>query len=174
MPYFADGSSKYKLMILYFLKAVHTELTREQLTTVFAWRNMISYFDLQSALAELEQESFVAAVPRAYGQAYAITAAGEETLQMFEEQLPQSLRDDLLIHAESQRDELRRETQFSTYHEQNPYGGVDVMLSILERENATLRLRVRLPDAQTASEVCKAWPDRAQRVYQAVIKELTE
>lgn len=74
---------------------------------------MIPYFELQSAIYELEEEGFLAAVPRPYGQAYCLTPKGKETLGMFVERLPQSVRDDLTDYADAlPRETAQRNTVF--------------------------------------------------------------
>ena len=95
MAFFSDGFTKSKLMVLYFLNELSVDLTKEQIATFSAAYELIPYFELQSAIYELEEEGFLAAVPRPYGQAYCLTPKGKETLGMFVERLPQSVRDDL-------------------------------------------------------------------------------
>ena len=123
MAFFSDGFTKSKLMVLYFLKELSVNLTKEQIATFSAAYELIPYFELQSAIYELEEEGFLAAVPRPYGQAYCLTPKGEETLDMFVERLPQSVRDDLTNYADACRDKLRRETQFSASSEKAGMGG---------------------------------------------------
>lgn len=117
MAFFSDGFTKSKLMVLYFLNELSVDLTKEQIATFSAAYELIPYFELQSAIYELEEEGFLAAVPRPYGQAYCLTPKGKETLGMFVERLPQSVRDDLTDYADACREKLRRETQFSAASE---------------------------------------------------------
>ena len=87
MAFFSDGFTKSKLMVLYFLNELSVDLTKEQIATFSAAYELIPYFELQSAIYELEEEGFLAAVPRPYGQAYCLTPKGKETLGMFVERL---------------------------------------------------------------------------------------
>ena len=91
MAFFSEGYTKSKLMVLYFLNELSVDLTKEQIATFSAAYELIPYFELQSAIYELEEEGFLAAVPRPYGQAYCLTPKGKETLGMFVERLPQSV-----------------------------------------------------------------------------------
>lgn len=84
---------------------------REQIHRAMVENDCMSYFDFQTAMYEMEQDGMIAAIPRAFGQAYRITAPGESVLSMFEESLPFSLRQRLTDYADSARESMRLETQ---------------------------------------------------------------
>ncbi|MEG1548597.1 MAG: DUF4364 family protein [Clostridia bacterium] len=172
MSYFMDGFSKDKLTILFFLDTLGTELTREQITTAAAEREIVPFFELQSAVYEMEEAGFLAAVPRTWGQVYAVTEKGRETLMMFLEQLPISLREDLANYADECREKLLRETQFSSCYEKSSNGGYLATLKILERNDILLQVSILLPDADNVRAICRKWPDRAESVYKSIISEL--
>ena len=56
MSYFSDGFTKNKLIVLYVLREHGLELTREQFTTLSGERELMPFFELQSAVSELEEE----------------------------------------------------------------------------------------------------------------------
>ena len=171
MPFFAEGESRDKLTLLYFLDKVKCELTREQLTTAAAAGDLLSFFELQNAVNELEESGLLAAVPRPYGQAYAITPAGAETLGMFYEQLPLSLREDIDDYAARCADKLRRDTQYYSAYEKRE-AGYAVTLKIMERSSELLALSVVMPDIDSAKNACATWPEHAEALYKHVVAEL--
>ena len=170
MAFFSDGFTKSKLMVLYFLNELSVDLTKEQIATFSAAYELIPYFELQSAIYELEEEGFLAAVPRPYGQAYCLTPKGKETLGMFVERLP---RDDLTDYADACREKLRRETQFSAASEKVGVGGAyRTTLRAMEQSGDLLQISILLPDAASAKHAAAVWPERAQAIYTAILSEL--
>ncbi len=173
MAFFSAGFTKSKLMVLYFLNELSVDLTKEQIATFSAAYGLIPYFELQSAIYELEEGGFLAAVPRPYGQAYCLTPKGRETLEMFVERLPQSVRDDLTNYADDCREKLRLETQFSATSEKAGSGGAyRVTMRAMEKNGDLLQVSVLLPDHESAKRACAAWPERAHAIYACVLSEL--
>lgn len=173
MSFFSEGFTKSKLTVLYFLRELSVNLTKEQIVTFSAAYDLIPYFELHSAIYELEEEGFLAAVPRPYGQTYCLTPKGEETLEMFVERLPQSMRDDITDYADACREKLRLETQFSTAVEKVGTGSAcRLTLRAMEQQGDILQLSILLPDNATASRAASLWPERAETIYKSILTEL--
>ena len=85
-------------MLLFFLKQAQWDLTREQLYRVMVEKDWMNYFDFQTALLELEEDGYVAAVQRPFGQAFSISPEGEQALELFQKQLKytKNLKENLL------------------------------------------------------------------------------
>ena len=173
MTYFSEGFTKDKLTVMYALTRLAVEPTKEQMTTFFGEHGLMGYFELQSAVYELEEGGFLAAVPRPYGQAYCLTPKGRETLEMFQARLPASLRERLGDCADAYRDALRKQTQFSAVVERASAQTRRVTLRAMELNGELMRVDLLLPDDASARYACAVWPDRAQAIYAAILKELT-
>lgn len=172
MAYFSHGDTRQKLMLLYFLDQVDFELTRNQFFRIFAERDWMDYFDFQSRLTELEEDALVAAIPCAFGQGYRITPQGAQTLKMFEEELPHSLREKLSACAKENRDCLRSEAQFSARQTELPDGGFLAVLRLMDKRSHILDISLQLPNAQLAQAACDAWPEQAESIYQTLLHKL--
>ena len=172
MAYFSLGTSRQKLMLLYFLKAIDFEITRNQLFRIFAERDWMDYFDFQARMNELEEDALVAAIPCAFGQGYRITPQGEQTLQMFSEELPFSLREKLSACAAENREPVRSEAQFYARQTQMPDGGYLAVLRLMDKTSHIIDLSVRFPTAQLAQAACEAWPEQAEAIYNTILGRL--
>ena len=150
MAYFSHGDARQKLMLLFFLDSIDFELTRSQFYRIFFENGWMDYFDFQARLTELEEDGHVAALPLAFGHGYRVTPQGQQTLAMFQEELPHSLREKLSECARQNRDILRSEAQFYARQTQLPDGGY----------HATLRLMVQ---ARPHTRYFFAAPHRAAR-----------
>lgn len=132
----------------------------------------MDYFDFQSTLAALCEDAFVAAVPFALGDGYRITQYGEETLQLFQSELPHSIREKLSVYARQNRDLLVSQAQFSSTQTQLPDGGALAVLRLMDKTSHILDITLQLPNTQLASEACAQWPVAAEALYQEIIRQL--
>ena len=167
MPFFSEGVTKIKLTILYFLNKLGFGITKDQITTVGGTYDLAPYFDLQSAVAEMEEDGFLAAVPRPFGQIYALTARGQQAVELFYEQLPTSLRDDLDTYADECRETLRHQCQYTARIEGQPNGSYIVRMIFMERDEQLLAMELLFPDVKSA------WADKAQSAYCYLLSSLS-
>lgn len=174
MAFFSHGEGRHKLMILFFLETLNFEITRSELFRVFAEQDWMEYFDFQTALTQLEEDAFVAAVPCAFGQGYRVTPHGEETLRMFREELPHSVREQIRLYIEEHGQEFREQAQYEAHQTQKPDGSYLALFRLMDKSTQILRISLQLPDAQLAQAACDAWPDKAEAVYQLLLHTLFE
>lgn len=172
MSFFEDGFTKDKIVVMYALKKLSAEPTREQMTTFFGKYDLIPFFDLQSAVYELEEGGFLAAVPRPYGQAYCLTPRGKETLDMFIERVPQSQRAQIDAFADDYRDKLFEQMHYASAVERTGRGTYKLTLKAMELNGELIRIEVLLADEADAKRAENAWPERAPAIYSAILSEL--
>lgn len=172
MAYFSHGDTRQKLMLLFYLHRIDTEITRNQLFRIFAEQDWMDYFDFQSRLNELEEDALVAAIPCAFGQGYRVTPQGEQTLSMFLEELPFSLREKLAASASANREFVRSEAQFHARRTPMPDGGSLAVLRLLDKTSHILDISLRFPNAELAQAACDAWPQAAEEIYVSLLRAL--
>jgi hypothetical protein len=172
MPIFAQGVPKNKLTILYFVRSANIDLMREQIHRAMVENDCMSYFDFQTAMYEMEQDGMIAAIPRAFGQAYRITAPGESVLSMFEESLPFSLRQRLADYADSARESMRLETQLLSSMEELYSGAYMVHLKAVERNDVVLDISMKLASRTMAQRARKNWGKASEEIYAFLLKKL--
>lgn len=172
MPIFAQGVTKDKLTILYFTRTCDLDITREQLYRAMVENDCMSYFDFQSAMHELEEDGFIAAIPRVFGQGYRVSARGEETLRMFEESLPASLRDKLMQYAAESREPMRRETQLTTGMEEQKSGGYRVHLKAQEQSTVVLDIELLVASRDMAQRIRANWEEASSGIYSYLLAHL--
>lgn len=172
MAFFEDGFTKDKIVVMYALQKLAAEPTREQMTTFFGQYDLMPFFELQSAVYELEEGGFLAAVPRPYGQAYCLTPRGKDTLAMFIERVPQSKLAQVDAFADAYREKLRRQTQYASFAERTGGGAFRVTLKAMELDGEILRINILLPDEASARLAQRAWPERAPAIYRTILAKL--
>jgi len=174
MPFFAQGDLKNKLTILYFVRTARWEITREQLYRAMIENDCMSYFEFQVAMAEMEEDGFLVAIPCLYGQVYRVTASGRETLGMFEESLPFSLRTTLEAYAEENRENMIRETQLVSSMEELYGGGYRVHLRVQESTAPIVEISFDVISRAMAQRVREGWQKKAGEVYMSILTTLLE
>ena len=172
MPLFARDETKAKLLILYFLIETDIPLTRDQLYRAMYENECMDYFMFQQVFYELEEEGYVAVRPMPFGHAFSATEKGKETLRLFEESLPNSLREALAGYARSNMDSFRTETQLVSSMEEQADGSYEVRLMAQERNRVVLEIRLSLATRSMAQKVRSAWADRAEEVYSSILDSL--
>lgn len=172
MSFFSEGITKNKLIILSTLSELSASPTREQMTTFFGEYDILPYFELQTAVSELEEGGFIAAVPRPYGQAYCLTEAGRKTYEMFSERLPESERARISKSAAAFGERLRRETQYSCTFERQPNGSYEVMMRAMDFSGELMKIELLAPDETSAKRISAEWPNEAEAIYATLIERL--
>ena len=172
MPIFAQGVTKNKLIILYYIRAAKMDITREQLYRVMVENDVMSYFDYQSCMHELEEDAFIAAVPRAFGQAYRVSVHGTDVLDQFVESLPMSLRERLELYAREHREEMLLQTQIVSDMEELPSGGYIVRLRALEQNAAVMELSIRVATRDMAQRMRSNWEKGSEPLYAYLLTTL--
>jgi len=174
MPFFAQGDLKNKLTILYFVRTAQWEITREQLYRAMIENNCMSYFEFQVAMAEMEEDGYLMAIPCMFGQVYRVTASGKDTLHMFEESLPFSLRTSLETYAEANRESMIRETQLVSSMEELYGGGYRVHLRVQDSKSSIVEISFDVISRSMAQRIRAGWQEIAGDVYMRILTSLLE
>jgi hypothetical protein len=172
MPIFARGVTKSKLSILFYLRAAKVDITREELYRVMLENDVMNFFDYQSCMHELEEDAFIAAVPKAFGQAYRVTVRGSDVLEEFVESLPVSLRDRMERYAREHREETLLKTQIVSDMEELPSGGYIVRLRALEGSTAVMELSLRVATRDMAQRMRANWEKASEPLYAHLLAAL--
>ena len=172
MPFFANGEDKNKLSILYLLQCMGTDITHLQLYRAAFDMELMSYFDFQNSLYELEENGWIAAVPHSYGQAYRVSATGEKAMDSMRETLPRSLREGIDRYVREHRTDVQSEIRFPASEEQGPDGTYTVHLSIVEERGTILSLDMVASNHEMAKRMMDNWESSAIVTYNNLMNNL--
>lgn len=172
MPIFAQGVTKNKLTILYYIRASKLDITRDQLYRAMVENEVMNYFDFESCMHELEEDAFIAAVPHAFGQGYRVSVRGTDVLEQFVESLPVSLRERLEKYAREHMEKMRQQTQIVSDMEELSGGGYLVRLRALENNAAILELSLRVATRDMAQRIRTNWETESEELYALLLGKL--
>lgn len=173
MPAFTKGEERNKLIILVLSHALDTELTSEQIYRAVFEGNYMSYFDYQNAMYELEENGWIAAIPRPIGQVYRITPAGEEALASLIDTVPAAIRKEISEYAQKNRDELQEETRFPNSMEELSDGTYMVRLAVIDGNRTEMRVEMRVQTREIAQNMRNNWRKAAYGVYSDAFRALS-
>ena len=105
-----NGLTLYKLMILFLIKKVDFPLSNSQISEFILDKGYTTYFKLQQAFHELEDEDMLRTELVRNASHYFLTEEGKEAIDMFEYQLSEPIRNDILTFLATKEYQLREET----------------------------------------------------------------
>ncbi len=155
-----------KLMIMRVLKYM-TPLDENQLAEFFAEPNLLTFFEIKEALAELQESELIAVSIRGGSRpdAYMLTEKGQATYEMFSHTLPLPLRERIDAILPEWKREFRRRDQVRVKYSRVSEGDYIATLAIYEHGAPAMELCLHFPDMAQAHEASEAFEKNAQRIY---------
>ena len=103
-----ESSTIYKLMILYMLNKLDSQLTNAQLSGFFISNDYTDYFTLQQTLSDLVESKFVEKITIRNTSYYSITPEGYESLTFFKNQIPKGALEDMNQYLDNNKYALKK------------------------------------------------------------------
>lgn len=165
-----EGLIQYKLMILYMLDRVDFPLTGSQISQ-FLLDKYTNYFTLQIALNELVESDFIKPTSARNHSLYEITEQGKEAVELFEFQISDTIKMDILNYLKEQKIELRNESAISADYYPSNHEYI-AQCSIKEKNQTLLEIKLTVPTQEQAVHICDSWRDKSEEIYQYLITEV--
>ncbi len=158
------------------LHALHLlgECRNLQLISFMVETDVMNYFDLQSALVDLRGSGQVSRTRQAADDLYRITDSGREALKLFLHRAAPSAVDRIAGAAPAFRERFMRERELSAYVFHGEGNEYHVSLQVSEGEMTLMSLDMSLPTAELAAGFRDRWQKSAQRIYDFIIRELSQ
>ena len=159
----------YKLMILYLIEKVDFPLSNSQISEFILDKGYTNYFTVQRAFHELEEENMLRVKQIRNMSHYALSDEGSEAIEMFEYQIPNSIKEDIAQFLKEKEYELRKEASVTA--DFYPSKG-DEYLKIREKENLLLEINLNVVSRDQAVYICDHWEKKHSDVYSMLIEKL--
>ena len=130
----------YKLMILYLIEKVDFPLSNSQISEFILDKVYTNYFTVQRAFHELEEENMLRVKQIRNMSHYALSDEGSEAIEMFEYQIPNSIKEDIAQFLKEKEYELRKEANVTADFYPSKGDEYTVNLKIREKESPLLEL----------------------------------
>lgn len=161
----SDTFMLYKLMILYILSRVNFPLTNAQLTAFILEKEYTNYFNIQRAISELIDDSYITTKTIRNSTLYRITDSGTETLLFFDNTISSGIKEDIEAYLLENKYELQAEVSTQAEFYQVKKGEFAAHLSVIERESPIIDLSLLVPTVEEAESICNNWREKSPDVY---------
>ena len=159
----------YKLMILYLIEKVDFPLSNSQISEFILDTN---YLTVQRAFHELEEENMLRVKQIRNMSHYALSDEGSEAIEMFEYQIPNSIKEDIAQFLKEKEYELRKEASVTADFYPSKGDEYTVNLKIREKENLLLEINLNVVSRDQAVYICDHWEKKHSDVYSMLIEKL--
>ncbi len=165
--------NEQKLIVLCCLNRLGPCTELQLLQFLFEY-DLMNYFEMMFALNDLCDRGQAARTKKGAGWSYAVTAAGQEALELFGSRVPPSVNALLDRSAADWRQRFRREAQNLSRIEQSDRGEYELTLRVVEQDMDMMTLSFSLPTREMAQQLAERWPEKASRIYAEIFRMLTE
>ena len=147
-------------------------MEQEQLTLYKLMILYTNYFTVQRAFHELEEENMLRVKQIRNMSHYALSDEGSEAIEMFEYQIPNSIKEDIAQFLKEKEYELRKEASVTADFYPSKGDEYTVNLKIREKENLLLEINLNVVSRDQAVYICDHWEKKHSDVYSMLIEKL--
>ena len=162
----------YKLMILYLIEKVDFPLSNSHISEFILDKGYTNYFTVQRAFHALEEENMLRVKQIRNMSHYALSDEGSEAIEMFEYQIPNSIKEDIAQFLKEKEYELRKEANVTADFYPSKGDEYTVNLKIREKENLLLEINLNVVSRDQAVYICDHWEKKHSDVYSMLIEKL--
>lgn len=161
-----------KLIILYTLKSLKLNLTKEQFSDLILETVYINYFKLQEYINELIESDFVEIMEKSRRSYLCITKKGETVLDLFFHIITERKKQSIDEYLKNNIKDLIKETTVSSTIQEGRHGSFIITLKAFENQDEIISIDLNLPTKESAENASKNWKKNSQKVYADIFKSL--
>lgn len=170
----SDTFMLYKLIILYILSRVNFPLTNAQLTAFILEKEYTNYFNIQRAISELIDDSFIETKTIRNSTLYRIMENGKETLLLFDNLISSGIKEDIEAYLALNKYELQEEVSSQAELYQMKKGEYAAHLKVIERDTSIIDLTLVVTTEEEAIRLCNNWREKSSDIYAFLMSSLLE
>ncbi len=160
-----------KVLILFVISRVNYPVTTQEVYELCYQDDCVSYFDVCTALPEMEQSGHLAV--DAEGK-YIITPKGKETCGLTEDSIAFTVRRKAENAVTRFNRQVRRSSFVKTQILKRDQGDFSVMMSLDDEMGNLMTLELLAPDQRQAMRLGKLFENKAENVYNLIMTELLD
>lgn len=171
----SEEIARNKLVLLYIIKHSPNEYTNISLTEFLLEKTYMNYFLIQQYLSELIDSELLELVGDGDDRKYAILPKGEETLEYFQNKIPESIKTELSDDFNLQLDANIVDTQIvAEYYPKEKDDQYTVNLKLVENEDILFSLYLDVGSEKQAKFISDKWKSNPLSIYQNIINIFIE
>lgn len=163
-----------RLSILYTLKCFKISMTEGNLQESLVWNDILDYFTMMDYLLDMQKLGLVSTVTIEGRLRYDITKKGHETLQMFRDKIPGSVRDKIYKLAEKHLALLERGREIVADIQPIDEKKFLAKCGIYEFGMPLMELSIFAGSRKHAEEIAKNFEKQAATLYKTILETIIE
>ncbi len=163
-----NNKFQIKVMICFVANQLSCPIPVQRFTEIIHFEGIANYFEVSSAIVQLEGSEFIAFTEDNGDKAFVITQKGAEMLKEFPNILPLTIEEDSVKVTEKMIARRRNERENKVKVEKLDKGCI-VSCSVMEGEREQLTVRLFVPDEDCAAKVIDIFMDDPTRVFVNVL-----
>ena len=167
-----DAMTLYKLIILFILDKVDFALTNAQLSNLILEKEYTNYFNIQTAINELENAGLVKGETIRNSSYFLITPEGRETLGFFNKEISDVIKDEILDYLKENAYDLREEVSTVADYYEEKKGEYIARCFVKEMDSKIVEINLSVPTEEDAIAICNNWKNKSQSIYAYLMKML--
>lgn len=169
-----ESSTIYKLMILYMLNKLDSQLTNAQLSGFFISNDYTDYFTLQQTLSDLVESNFVEKITIRNTSYYSITPEGYESLTFFKNQIPKGALEDMNQYLDNNKYALKNEVGTQADYYKHTSGDYIAHCQVMEGKSLLYEINIAVPSEEEAAKICSNWRGYSEELYGQIMNALLQ
>ena len=162
----------YKLIVLYLLDQSAVPLAKSTVTAFILDKGYTNYMTLQQAIGELIDNQLIEEKKDANKALLSITSEGEDTLKYFENRVSNAIKEDVKEFLIENKTQLKNDYSITSNYYKSVSGEYEAQLMAKEKDVILMDLRISVPTAEMAEDVCLNWKKRNEEVYRMLTQIL--
>lgn len=162
-----------KLKLLYIFDYIDIPLTNTEITNYILENDYMDYFTLQQLLGDLCDAKFLKLNSKNGSEYYCISEAGEATLDMFGEMLPDYFKNEISTKFARTKKELEHQRELLGHYYKAKDDAYIVSLQVMENSSVIFNLSINVPTEKQAKGICSKWNANPEEIFGSIISTLT-
>lgn len=164
----------YKLIILYMLNKVNSPLTLGLVSDYIIDKGYTNYFNVQNAFAELFDAELITASQTYNTSHYRITESGQQTLELFQNQLSHEIRAEIEQYLKENKQIIANRMNVISDYTLGENGEYLVTCSLIENGSLLFESKISIPSEEDAIKICDNWRANSNKLYSLTIATLLQ
>lgn len=161
-----------KIILLYLMDSMNLSLSELQLAAIVADEQLMGYFALKEALADLVQSGMIKVSESVNQKLYYISELGHTSLPFFRRELLKSQRDQIDAYCDANRSRLQLEAGLFADYIRLKDSEYRVTLKATEKSSTLFEISFKVFSKEDAEKAIARWRTQAIDLYRTVCEKL--
>ena len=162
----------YKLIILYMLEQAGISLTNAQVSDFILEMEYTNYFNIQSAITELEKNNFISLETIRNSTHLHLTDEGKAVLGYCIQDISNAIKRDVKAYLEKNRAEIMEETLVLADYYEVAEHEYTARCIVKDGTSNAVEINLNVASEDEASTICANWKEKSQDIYAYLIQNL--